>query len=267
MNRWNPEAYDAFFLDVDGVLVHDSEPIENAVGALRTLQAMGKVLVLTNNSTRSRVQHAEHLVHLGFEVDPSNVVSSSYVAASCLKQRCGPTSVWPVGEDGLTQELVAAGHRVAPTPEGAQWVVAGMDRSIDYRKLADALRALRAGAQLAATNQDATYPTPSGPMPGAGAIVGALRGMGFEPDLMFGKPECYAYDIAVELAGAAKSRTLMIGDRLETDIQGGNRCGLDTLLVLTGIAHGRDIETTGIRPRWIADSLAAVAAGHVSRGR
>jgi NagD protein len=267
MNRWNPEAYDVFFVDVDGVLVHDSEPIDGAPEAFRALRGMGDVFVLTNNSTRSRAQHASRLAKLGFDVTVSEVVSSSYVVAEWLKGLRGATTVWPVGEAGLTEELVTAGHRIAKTPEDAQWVVAGMDRSIDYRKLFNALRALRAGARLAATNEDATYPTPEGPMPGAGAIVGALRGMGFSPSVNVGKPECYAYDIASELANVDKRRILMIGDRLETDILGGNRCGIDTLLVLSGISSAGDIASSGIYATWVSDSLVTVISGDVSRGR
>jgi len=266
MKPWDLCDYDAFLLDVDGVLVHDSQPIEGAVEAFHALQSAGQVLILTNNSTRSRQQHAERLSGLGFTVQPSEVISSSFVVAEYLRKMAGSIIAWPVGESGLIEELLASGHRIASRPEQAQWVVAGMDRSIDYRKLADGLRALNAGARLAATNLDGTYPTPEGPIPGAGAIVGALRGMGFDPDVNVGKPTSTSYDIAMGMARAGKAKVLMVGDRLETDILGGNQSGLDTLLVLTGISREPEIEESGIRPTWIADSLAAVTAGDVSAG-
>ena len=266
MKPWNLNDYDAFLLDVDGVLVHDNQPIEGAAEAFRALQSAGQVLILTNNSTRSRQQHAERLSSLGFPVQPSKVVSSSFVAAEHLRKTVGPTIVWPIGEIGLTDELLASGHQIASKPEQAQWVVAGMDRAIDYAKLADGLRALNAGARLAATNLDGTYPTPNGPMPGAGAILGALRGMGFDPDVNVGKPEKASYDIAIGMTKVARNRVLMIGDRLETDILGGNQSDLDTLLVLTGISREPDIEKSGIRPTWIAESLAAAVSGQVLAG-
>ena len=266
MNPWNLNDYDAFFLDVDGVLVHDTQPIVGAIEAFRALQSAGQLLILTNNSTRSRQQHAERLSNLGFSVRPSEVISSSFVVAETLCEMVGPTIVWPIGESGLTEELLASGHRIASTPEEAQWVVAGMDRSIDYRKLADGLRALNAGARLAATNHDGTYPTPEGPIPGAGAIVGALRGMGFDLDVNVGKPASTSYDIAMGMTKADTGKVLMIGDRLETDILGGNQSSLDTLLVLTGISREPEIEESGIHPTWIADSLAALIAGDVSAG-
>ena len=264
MKPWNLNEYDAFFLDVDGVLVHDSQPIEGAADAFRALQSAGQVLILTNNSTRSRKQHAERLTGLGFPVQSSEVISSSFVVAEYLQKTCGSTVVWPVGEGGIIDELLANGHRIASRPEQAQWVVAGMDRNFDYQKMADGLRALNAGARLAATNKDGTYPTPNGLMPGAGAIVGALCGMGFEPDVSVGKPETMFYDIAMDMIETNRHRVLMIGDRLGTDILGGNRSGLDTLLVLTGISGESDIEESGIRPTWIADSLAALISGEVS---
>ena len=266
MKPWNLNDYGAFFLDVDGVLVHDSQPIEGAVEAFRALQSAGQVLILTNNSTRSRQQHAERLSGLGFSVRSSEVISSSFVVAETLRKMVGSTIVWPVGECGLSEELLASGHRIASKPEQAQWVVAGMDRSIDYRKLTDSLRALNAGARLAATNQDGTYPTPEGPAPGAGAIVGALRGMGFDPDVDVGKPARTSYDIAIGMTKAGLAEVLMIGDRLETDILGGKQSGLDTLLVLTGISREPQIEESGIHPTWVADSLAAIIAGDVSAG-
>jgi len=168
MKPWDLNDYAAFLLDVDGVLVHDSQPIEDAVEAFRVLQSAGQVLILTNNSTRSRQQHSECLSSLGFSVRPSEVISSSFVVAETLRKLCGSTIVWPFGEGGLTEELLASGHRIASKPEHAQWVVAGMDRSIDYRKLTDGLRALNAGARLATTNHDGTFPTPEGPGTGSG---------------------------------------------------------------------------------------------------
>ena len=266
MRLWDLNDYNSFFLDADGVLVHDSQPIEGAVEAFRALQSAGQVLILTNNSTRSRQQHAEQLSSLGFSVRPSEIISSSFVVAEILLKTCGPAIVWPIGESGLTEELLASGHRIASTPEQAGWVVAGMDRSIDYQKLADGLRALNAGAQLAATNQDGTYPTPEGPKPGAGAIVGALRGMGFDLDVDVGKPATISYNIAIGMTTADKARILMVGDRLETDILGGNQSGLDTLLVLTGISQELEIEASGIHPTWIADSLASIISGDVAAG-
>jgi HAD superfamily hydrolase (TIGR01450 family) len=258
------DRYDVFLLDVDGVLVRDKQPVYGAAAAFRRLRADKPILILTNNSVRSRVQLASLLSQRGFEVSPREIVTSSYAASRHLGDHYGHVTVWPVGESGLFEELEASGHRIAARPEDAEWVVAGMDRSIDYRRLTDGLRALEAGARLIATNEDCTFPTPDGPMPGAGAIVGAFRGMGFCPELTIGKPGTTMYDIAEELTQARKERMLMVGDRLQTDIAGGNGYGIDTLLVLTGISTKQSIAETGIEPTWVSESLAAALDGHVS---
>lgn len=263
MNAWDPSRYDVFLLDVDGVLVQERQLIEGAVTAVNTLRDVGHVLILTNNSTRSREQHASLLSDLGIVVRADDIIPSSYVAARHLQEMYGPITVWPVGEKGLTDEMIACGHRIASRPEDAAWIVVGMDRSVDYHALADGLRALEGGARFLATNDDGTYPTPRGVFPGAGAIVGAFRGMGFEPEIKIGKPSRLLFDVALEATGDKRSRTLMIGDRLETDIAGAISSGVDSLLVFSGISQPDDILRTGIGPTWTSASLAAAVNGEV----
>ena len=251
-------AYDVFLLDVDGVLVRDSEPISGAAAALAALNEAGRVLLLTNNSTRSREQHAEQLVRLGFTVRADQILPASYLAAEYMRDVHGAASVWVIGEDGLHNELVVAGHRLADRPEEAEVLVVGMDRRITYDVLADGLIALKRGALFIATNEDETFPTPDGVQPGAGAMVGALRGMGFSPSAVIGKPSPIAFRMALRGLEVAKERVVVIGDRLETDIQGGHDAGLDTALVLSGISSCEDIDGFEIHPTWIADDFAAL---------
>lgn len=257
------ERYTAFILDVDGVLVKGSEPIPGAREALRRLKEHGRVVLLTNNSTRSRDQTARRLSRLGFDVSPEEVVTSSYVAARYLREEFGPRKVWVIGEAGLSEELAAAGHPLVP-PEDAEWIVAGMDRNLTYEKLAQALTGLLSGARFLATNRDATFPTPEGLLPGAGAVVGAIEGMGFPPEQVVGKPSAIAFRIAMEVAEAEPERALMVGDRLETDVLGAQRAGLATALVLTGVSRLEDVRRLGIVPSWVAEDLPALARGHAS---
>ena len=258
MNVQFLDSYDAFLLDVDGVLVRDSEAINGAVAAFARLNEVGAVHLLTNNSARSREQHAKRLVRIGFDVRAEQLLPASYLAAEYLRDEHEATPVWPIGEDGLRDELLAAGHRLADRPEEADAIVAGMDRGITYDVLVDALTALRSGARFIAANEDATFPTPNGPLPGAGAMVGALRGMGFTPDVVIGKPSAIAFRMALARLAVPRERVVMIGDRLETDILGGRNAGIDTALVLSGISSAEDVERTGIRPSWIAEDLAAL---------
>ena len=169
------------------MLVHDTEPIGGAVEALRRLADANPLRLLTNNSTRTREDHAERLARVGFDVPADWILPTSYLAARWLRQHVGKISVWVLGEAGLRSELIEAGHSLAEQPEQADAVVVGMDRTVDYDRLASAYRALEAGARFIATNEDGTYPVPGGFLPGAGAMVGALRGMGFAPEVVIGK--------------------------------------------------------------------------------
>lgn len=259
------EAYDVFLVDIDGVLVRGAEPIPDAPAAVAELVDAGRVLLLTNNSTRSRAQHAARLCELGFPIEPDQILPSSYLAATHLRDEYGSLSVWVVGEQGLRDELTAAGHSLASSPEGAAALVVGMDRAIDYDGLAAALAALQGGARFIATNEDRTFPVPGAVLPGAGAMVGALRGMGFAPDVVIGKPSPIAYRIVLRDLDVDPKRVVMIGDRLETDIAGGIAAGIATALVLSGISALEDVDRSGIRPTWVVDDIAALVRGEATR--
>ena len=264
MSAIPPDKYRGFIVDIDGVLVRGAEPVLGAAEALSRLSERGHVVLLSNNATRTRRAIAERLRSLGFEVNADMVVNSASIVAARLKQEMGPATVVMIGETGLRQELELAGHAIVE-PDDADVVVTGMDRELTYGKLADALRALVRGARYVATNADATFPTPDGPTPGAGAIVGALRGMGFPPQQIVGKPSVTAFEIAMETLGIDEpSRCLVIGDRMETDIEGALNAGCDAALVLTGVTECPPDERDVIRPTLIADGLAELVQGFPS---
>ncbi len=253
--------YRAFLVDVDGVLTRGPNALPGAAEGLASLCRRGRSLVLTNNSTRSRVELGSHLRSLGFEVRDEDVLGSAFLAARYLLLHGGATVVWVLGEEGIRREMIDAGHRVVEDPAGAAWVVVGMDRHLTYEKLSLALRAVMAGARVLATNQDGTFPTATGLVPGAGALVGALRGMGYPPVQTAGKPSPAAFEVALDVLGLRSREVLIIGDRLDTDIAGAQASGLDSALVLTGVNDVEDARRTGISPTWISDSLAAVGRG------
>lgn len=254
--------YRGFILDIDGVLVRGQTLLPGACQALEELRAVGPVVLLTNNSTRSRRALAERLAEQGLPVRAEHVVPSSFVAAQHLRGEHGPVRFWYLGEEGIAAEMAEAGHTLV-APHQAQWVVVGMDRGLTYAKLTQALQALLAGARFLATNRDGTYPTEIGLVPGGGAVVGALEGMGFPPELVVGKPSPIAYRVALDALGAEPARALMIGDRLETDIEGARDVGMDTAFLLSGISTREDMERTGIRPTWMARDLLALVRGNV----
>lgn len=254
------DTYAAFLLDIDGVLVRGGEPIPGAREALDELRTQGKVLLLTNNSTKSRAGTAERLAEAGIPVQPKEVLPSSYVAAQYLAKNFGRVRYWLLGEEGIRVEMERAGH-ILVGADDAEWILVGMDRGLTHGKLAQALRALMRGARLLATNEDATFPTPEGPVPGAGAVVGALRGMGFPPEVVVGKPSPIAFSLALAELGTPPTATLMIGDRLETDIAGAEKLGIHTALVLSGIADLAILKRSQIRPTYVARDLAALVRG------
>ena len=232
-------CYDALIVDVDGVVWRDGQPIDSNIEGLRTALSMGaRIVFLTNNSTRSRRVYAARLTQvLGFQVSEAQVVNSGYSAAAWLARTHGPSVVLPVGEEGLIDELSMTGH----TPVGpSEWamaeaVVVGLDRGLNYRKLAAAHKAILAGAIFLATNRDPNYPVPGGTEPGAGSIVALLEAStGRKPDFDAGKPGSWILGLALEASGSPRN-PLIVGDRVDTDMEMARRAGITGLLVRTGV--------------------------------
>ncbi len=244
-------------MDIDGVLVRGGTALPGAKEALEELRKRGPVLLLTNNSTKSRAGTAQRLLEAGIPAKAEEVLPSSFVAAKFLLREFGPVRYWFIGESGISEEMEALGH-ILVRPTEAEWLVVGMDRKLSYEKLAQALQALLRGARLLATNEDPTFPTPEGLVPGAGAVVGALRGMGFPPELVVGKPSPIAFQVALELLGLPPEKVLMIGDRLDTDVAGAQAMGMDTALVLSGVTRQEDLWNAKTRPTFVAQDLAAL---------
>ncbi|HIH44588.1 MAG TPA: HAD-IIA family hydrolase, partial [Candidatus Methanoperedenaceae archaeon] len=238
-----------YFVDLDGVVYRGSELIEGADRKLLELRGKGKVIFLTNNSTKSRREYALKLNRMGIPCDETDIVTSSYAAALYITGNFGRSRVYPVGEYGLTYELWMQGHSIS---DSADVVVAGLDRSLTYRKLAIALANIRNGAKFIATNRDATMLTEHDILPGAGAIVAALEtACGISP-VVVGKPETYIVDSVLSQLGASPGECTIIGDRLETDILLGKRLGMRTVLVLSGVSK----DAGNSRPDVVVGSLA-----------
>ncbi len=253
------DRYDAFLLDLDGVLYRGDSPVEHAAGAVARLRAVGRTTVfVTNNSSRTPAQVAAKLRSVGIEAEDREVVSSALATADLLR-RDGVSSAFVIGEDGVLQALADAGIRVLDPDDrggGADAVVVGWDRGITYDKLRTASLLVQRGARLVATNADPSYPAPDGLWPGAGALLAAVVATtGAEP-VVVGKPNAPLFEAACRRAGSRNA--LVIGDRLDTDIRGAAALGLDSLLVLTGISSREDVPAAGARPTYVADDLRAL---------
>lgn len=247
------ESYRVFLLDGDGVLWRGERPISSALRAVRELIRAGRIVVLvTNNSTKSRDSYRAKLLRLGVDLPLARIYSSSYGAARYAAEM-GFREAYVVGERGLLEELELAGIK-ALWP--ASCVIAGMDRGFNYEKLRRASSLVREGAYFIATNRDPTLPTEEGLIPGAGSIVAAIEvASGRQADVTIGKPEPYLYELALNDLDANRGEVLAIGDRLDTDIEGAARAGIDSALVLTGVASLEDVKRSTAKPRYVLRSL------------
>lgn len=245
-------SYRAILCDLDGVVYRGAAACEGAVPGLASARKAGlPIIFLTNNAARLPGEVAAHLQSLGVEAHTDEVLNSSQVAARYLRTHHEVpegTFVLPVGGPGVTAALDEQGIAVLEPSEVARAggservsaVVQGYGASVGWAELAEATYAVAAGAFWLATNTDATLPTERGQAPGNGSLVAAVsHATGRQPDLVTGKPHAPAFEIALERLGLPAHEVLMIGDRLDTDIEGANRVGLGTALVLTGV-HGRE---------------------------
>ncbi len=232
----------ALILDMDGVLWRQSEPIGDLPSIFRTIHAKGLDYCLaTNNATLTVEGFVEKLADMGVEVEPSQVITSSQSAALYLKSLFPDGGrVFIIGEKGLQCALLEQGFVHADQDVLA--VAAAMDRQLSYQKLAEATRLIRGGALFIGTNPDRTYPTPNGLLPGAGAILAALQAATDVEPLIIGKPAPEMYRIALQRMKTTAEETLVVGDRLETDIAGAQKLGCQTGVVLSGVSSLSQIE-------------------------
>ncbi len=235
-------------VDMDGVLYRGDEAIpgtEEFVCFLRE-QGIGFVLA-TNNSTRTPQQYVHKLAGMGVTVYANEVLTSAQATASYLVCTAPPgTRVFVVGQDGLWTALREAGFDLVE--DDAEYVVAGMDFTVCYERLAQAALLIRAGARFIGTNPDCTFPSERGILPGAGALLAFLEASTGVTPTVIGKPESAMIEQALALMGAHDATTAMLGDRLETDILAGRRAGLPTLLVLSGVTSRAMLAASEIQP-------------------
>jgi glycerol-1-phosphatase len=232
------QEHDCLLIDLDGTVFRGASPTDGAVRSLDEVR--GRKLFVTNNASRSADQVASHLRELGFTATGADVVTSAQSAAHLLAAQLAPESaVLIVGTDALANEIATVGLRpVRRYDDDPVAVVQGLSTTIGWPDLAEATLAIRAGAMWVAANVDPTLPTERGLLPGNGALVAALRAAtGAEPQVA-GKPAPQLFKDAVARGDFRAS--LVVGDRLDTDIEGANAAKLPSLMVLTGVNTARD---------------------------
>jgi 4-nitrophenyl phosphatase len=248
-------------LDGDGVLWKSDQPIPGIKPFFDFLkdQRVGWAL-LTNNNTRTAQDYIDKLARFGIEADQHSVFTSSTATADYLLEKYGRDArLHVVGMDGLTKTLREAGFDFTlgeQQPEGeVAAVVAGMDRELNLEKVTIAMRLIMDGSAFIATNTDGSFPTPEGINPGTGMVIGALQFASGKEPYVVGKPQPAIFETALKSIGGKPSETLMVGDRLETDILGANQLGIASAAVLTGVTSREEIREKDIKPDFIFEDI------------
>lgn len=259
------DGIDAVFADLDGVVYAGIDAIPYAIDSLNRVRETLPVGYITNNASRSDATVAAHLVDLGLQAAPSDVVTSPQAAIRLLAEVAEPGAlVFVVGGEGIVVELEKHGYRVTRSADdGPDALVQGFAKDIGWEQLAEATFALNArggpgsidGIPWIATNMDWTIPVARGIAPGNGTLVSAVHTAAGRMPLVAGKPETPIFDEARARFGAQNA--LMIGDRLDTDIKGANRAGVRSLAVLTGIDRAKQLlaADASSRPSFIVEDL------------
>jgi HAD superfamily hydrolase (TIGR01450 family) len=263
-------AYDVALLDLDGVVYRGDAPVPGAAAAVAGVRAAGmRVAFVTNNASRTPEAVVARLAAVGVPASVDEVVTAAQATATLLATLVpAGARVLVTGGEGLRTAVAGAGFAVVRgAADGPAAVVQGYAEELAYADLAEAALAVRAGAVWVASNLDATIPTARGELPGNGALVALVAtATGRRPDASAGKPERALHDEAVRRTGAR--RPLVVGDRLDTDVEGANRAGCDSLLVLTGVTDvaGLLAAPPERRPTYVAADLGALLVPYPPAG-
>jgi NagD protein len=246
---------ESWLTDMDGVLVHEGEPVPGAPEFVNRLRSSGKpFLILTNNSIYTARDLQARLRRIGFDVPESAIWTSALATAEFLNtQRPGGTA-YVIGEAGLTTAMHEVGYILTDTEP--DYVVLGETRTYSFEAITAAIRLINDGARFICTNPDATGPSNEGALPACGAVAALIsKATGIEP-YFIGKPNPMMMRSALNSIDAHSETTAMIGDRMDTDVLCGLEAGLETILVLSGISTTADVERYPYRPSRIIPSVA-----------
>ena len=245
----------SWLMDMDGVLVREQNPVPGAQEFLARLRELElPFLVLTNNSIYTQRDLAARLRRTGLDVPEEAIWTSALATGQFLNDQRPGGSAFVIGESGLTTALHAVGYTLSE--RDPDYVVLGETRTYSFERITRAIRLVADGARFIATNPDNVGPSPDGPLPATGSVAALVsRATGVAPYYV-GKPNPLMMRSALRAIGAHSDTTVMIGDRMDTDIVAGLEAGLETVLVLTGISTRADAERFAYCPSRIVDSIA-----------
>ncbi|MEK5147864.1 TIGR01457 family HAD-type hydrolase [Psychrobacillus sp. FSL K6-4615] len=246
--------YKAYFIDLDGTVYRGKTPIPEAVKFIHYLQSNGnQPFFVTNNSSMTQQQLQEKLAIMDIQVDTEHIISSSIAAANYINEFMPGKEVFMIGELGLEDALKS--RDISITTGMADVVVLGIDRHINYEKLATACLSVRAGATFLSTNSDHAFPSEIGFLPGNGAFTKLVEhSTGVEPIYM-GKPQPFMLEFIQKKYGFSKEEMVMIGDNYQTDILTGINMGIDTVHVNSGVDSTAEVKLQAEQPTYFLESL------------
>ncbi len=249
----------AWLSDMDGVLVHEEVAIPGAADFVRRLRERGMpFLLLTNNSIFTARDLQARLARGGIEVPEESIWTSALATAQFLDGQRPEGTAYVIGEAGLTTAMHSIGYVM--TDRDPDYVVLGETRTYSFEAITTAIRLIERGARFIATNPDPTGPSVAGPIPATGSVAALVtRATGVQPDFV-GKPNPLMMRSALNRIDAHSETTVMVGDRMDTDVIAGLEAGMRTVLVLTGSTRPDQVERFPYRPTDIRESVADLVA-------
>ncbi|GLI35035.1 acid sugar phosphatase [Desulforhabdus amnigena] len=247
----------AYLIDMDGVLVNGAKLLDGAVEFIERLRKAGALfLLLTNNSRFTPHDLQRRLCASGLDIPVESIFTSALATAQFLRRQRPGGSAYIIGEDGLIVALEQIGYKI--TDQVPDYVVIGETTSYSFERITKAVRLIKAGARFIATNPDVTGPAEDGVVPTCGAVAAMITAAtGIKP-YFIGKPNPLMMRSALRQLGAHSENTLMIGDRMDTDIIGGIESGMETILVLTGVTRREKVDRYPYKPDHIRASVADI---------
>jgi NagD protein len=251
------EPVECWLTDMDGVLVREEHALPGAADFLaRLVEKDRRFLVLTNNSIFTPRDLSARLVKSGLHIAEESIWTSALATATFLADQLPHGSAYVIGEAGVTTALHEVGYTL--TDRDPDFVVLGETRTYSFEAITRAIRLIEKGARFIATNPDVTGPSADGPLPATGSVAALItRATGQDPYFV-GKPNPMMFRSAMNRIEAHSETTIMIGDRMDTDVVAGIEAGLQTILVLTGSTKAADVDRFPFRPSRVLDSIADV---------
>lgn len=250
------KIFGGYVFDLDGTVYLGEELLPGAKETLAALKERANVVYLTNKPLETPADYAAKLTRLGVQTPPEAVISSTDALLLYLGQGAPRARLFVVGEPPLISLLRSAGYEVVDEAERVDVVVVSFDRTFDYRKLKIAFDAVNAGARIVATNPDAYCPTPNGGLPDCAAMLAAVEAStGAHAEAVVGKPSRHMASALLYRLGVPARDTLLVGDRLATDVRMANEAGMASALVLTGATGLEEALASRDRPDYILGGL------------